>query len=211
MASINSKKREAGKWNKRCLTLDEKIKILDGVKKRKLSCRVIAEEFKIGKTQAANVVKNEAKLREEYANFQGKGLKHIKRENHQKFKPINDILYSWFKKCESSGIYINAPLLKEEAMSIKQSLNLPELDSFKASEGWLDKWKLSHGIKEKQISGESLDVSQTTVESWMEQIKELHKGYDQRHILNMDESGCFFKALPAKGLAQKGKKTKGGK
>ena len=65
---------------------------------------------------------------------------------------------------------------KEEARSIKQSLNLPELDVFKASEGWLDKWKLSHGIKEKQISSESLDVSQTTVESWMEQIKELCKG-----------------------------------
>ena len=27
----------------------------------------------------------------------------------------------------------------------------------------------------------------------------------------MDESGCFFKVLPAKGLAQKGKKAKGGK
>ena len=211
MASINSKKREAGKLNKRCLTLDEKIKILDEVKKRKLSCRAIAEEFKIGKTQAANVVKNEAKLREEYQNFQGKGFKHIKRENHQKFKPINDILYSWFKKCESSGIYVNGPLLKEEAMNIKQSLNLSELDGFKASEGWLDKWKLSHGIKEKQISGESLDVSQTTVESWMERLRELCKGYDQRDIWNMDESGCFFKALPTKGLAQKGKKAKGGK
>ena len=211
MASINSKKREAGKLKKRCLTLDENIKILDEVKKRKLSCRAIAEEFKIGKTQAANVVKNEAKLREEYENFQGKGFKHIKRENHQKFKPINDILYSWFKKYESSGIFVNGPLLKEEAMSIKQSLSLPELDGFKASEGWLDKWKLSHGIKEKQISGESLDVSQTTVESWMERIKELCKGYDQRDILNMDESGCFFKALPAKGVAQKGKKAKVGK
>ena len=85
------------------------------------------------------------------------------------------------------------------------------MDGFKASEGWLDKWKLSHGIKKNQISGESLDVSQTTVESWMERIKELCKGYDQRDILNMDESGCFFKALPTKGLAQKGKKTKGGK
>ena len=197
--------------NKRCLTLDEKIKILDEVKKRKLSCRPIAEEFKVGNTQAANVVKNEAKLKEEYANFQDKGFKHIKRENHQKFKPINDILYSWFKKCESSGIYVNGPLLKEETMSIKQSLNLPELDGFKVSEGWLDKWKLSHGIKEKQISGESLDVSQTTVESWMERIKELCKGYDQRDILNMDESGCFFEALPAMGLAQKGKKAKDGK
>ena len=48
----------------------------------------------------------------------GKGFKHIKRENHQKFKPINDILYFWFKKCEASGIYVNAHLLKKEAMNI---------------------------------------------------------------------------------------------
>ena len=81
----------------------------------------------------------------------------------------------------------------------------------KPQKGGLINGKLSHGIKVKQISGESLDVSQTTVESWMERIKELCKGYDQRDILNMDESGCFFKALPAKGLAQKGKKTNGGK
>ena len=47
MASISSKKREAGKLNKRCLILDEKIKILDVVKKRKISCREIAEQFKI--------------------------------------------------------------------------------------------------------------------------------------------------------------------
>ena len=39
-------------------------------------------------------------------------------------------------------------------------LSLPELDGFKVPEGWLYKWKLSHGIKEKQISGESLDVSE---------------------------------------------------
>ena len=43
----------------------------------------MAEEFKIGKTHPANVVKNEAKLREEFENFKGKGFKHIKRENYQ--------------------------------------------------------------------------------------------------------------------------------
>ena len=47
MVPIISKKREAGKLTKRCLTLDEKIKILDEVKKRKLRCRATAEEFKI--------------------------------------------------------------------------------------------------------------------------------------------------------------------
>ena len=83
MASINSKKREASKLNKRCLTLNEIIKISDEVKKRKLSCRAIDEEFKIGKTQPVNVVKNEAKLREEFENFQGKCFKHIKKEKQK--------------------------------------------------------------------------------------------------------------------------------
>ena len=55
-------------------------------------------------------------------------------------------------------------------MNIKESLNLPGLDGFKTSEGWLDKRKLSHDIKDKQISGESLCLSETTVESWIERI-----------------------------------------
>ena len=38
---------------------------------------------------------------------------------------------------------------KEQTLNIKQFLSLPELDSSKASEGWLDKWKLSYSIKEK--------------------------------------------------------------
>ena len=84
------------------------------------------------------------------------------------------------------------------------------MEGFKASECWLDKNKLSHCIKE-QIFRESLGVSKTTVESWMERIKELCKGYDQKNIWNIDESGGFFKALSAKVLAQKGKKAKGGK
>ena len=46
-----------------------------------MSCREIAEQLKIGKTQVANVVQKESILRAEYKNFQGKGFKHLKREN----------------------------------------------------------------------------------------------------------------------------------
>ena len=60
-------------------------------------------------------------------------------------------------------------------MNIKQFLNRPELDGSKASEDWLDELKLSHGIKEKQSSGEAPDVSKTTIESWMERIKKFVK------------------------------------
>ena len=61
----------------------------------------------------------------------------------------------------------------------------------------------------KAVSGESIGVSETAVESWMERIKEHCKRYDQRDIWNMNKRGCFFKSLPAKGLAQIGKRAKG--
>ena len=59
----------------------------------------------------------------------------MKRENHQRYKAINEIIYSWYKKCEASGIYVTGPMLKEEAMNIKATLGKPELDDFRASEG----------------------------------------------------------------------------
>ena len=63
------KKREAGKLNKHCLTLDEKIKILDEKKKKKMSYRVISKTYGIEKIQAANILKEEERLRMEYENF----------------------------------------------------------------------------------------------------------------------------------------------
>lgn len=152
MASIPDKKKPTGKLSIRCIILYEKIKIMDEVK-RKMRPRDTAEEIKIGKAQEANVIKHETQLPNEYGKFPGKGFKHIKRQDHKKYSAINDILYSWFKNCESSGIYFKGLLLKEETTNIKKGLNQEVLNDFKASGKWLGKWKLSYGKCEKQISG----------------------------------------------------------
>ena len=56
-------------------------------------------------------------------------------------------------------------------MNIKDLLDNPDLHDFKASEGWIDKWKLSYGIHEKHISDKSFNVSEVTRGSWMEQLR----------------------------------------
>ena len=61
------------------------------------------------------------------------------------------------------------------------------------------------------VSGESGDVSGETVKSWKERLPELVQGYSKEDIWNMDETGCFWKALPDKGFGMKGKQCKGGK
>ena len=54
-------------------------------------------------------------------------------------------------------------------------------------------------------------MPEETVSSWIERLQDLTEGYSLENIWNMDESGCFFKALPDEGLVQKGKQATGGK
>ena len=94
-------------------------------------------------------------------------------------------------------------MLKEKAMEIKKCLDNVEFKNFSASNGWLEKWKISYGVRERKVNGEVGEVTEYTVSAWMERLVELTRGYEPADIWNMDETGCFFKALPEKGLPEK--------
>ena len=55
-------------------------------------------------------------------------------------------------------------------------------------------------MKKLAVCGESGDMCGDTVDSWKERLPEPIRGYSKEDIWNMDETGCFFKALPDKGL-----------
>ena len=67
-----------------------------------------------------------------------------------------------------------------------------------------------YNIHKMKIKGESGDVSRDTVISWKERIPELHRGYSAEHIWNLDETECFWCALPEYGFGRKGSQCKGG-
>jgi len=107
---------------------------------------------------------------------------------------------------------INGSMIREEATDTAKKLNKPaEYDGFKASSGWLQCWKSHYGIKQWAVEGESGQAQTETVESWMERLRVLCKGYKPEDIWNEGETGCFFCALPDKGLAEEGRRCKGGK
>ena len=102
-------------------------------------------------------------------------------------------------------------MLKEEALEIKKHLNNYEFLAFIASNGWLEKWKIWYGIRKKRENGKAGEVLKETVNAWMERLWKLTKDYDTINIWNMDETGCFFKAHPEKGLAEKKSQARCGK
>ena len=62
-------------------------------------------------------------------------------------------------------------------MEIKKMLGKEELNDFTASNGWLESWKSTHGVKEKRLSGEADEIPTMTVDAWIEPLPELCHGY----------------------------------
>jgi len=57
-------------------------------------------------------------------------------------------VYTWFIQQRSSGTWILGPLLQEKVKHFSTQLNTEAADrEFKASTGWLEKFKTWHGIR----------------------------------------------------------------
>ena len=189
------------------LTLKEKvdlIKLSDGKSQRQL-----AETFGIGKTQVQTILKRKAELLDGYyeQNSSGDRKRLCKRSPVEE---LNVVMWEWFQRVRSNGVPTSGPMLQEQALVYAKQLGIAESD-FKASSGWLNRFRQRHNINFASVCGESASVSQTTVDEWCKKVPDLITGYDPRDIYNMDETGLFFRALPDKSLSIRGEECKGGK
>ena len=124
------------------------------------------------------------------------------------FTDVNEALHKWYLLAVSRNIYPMGPQLCEKAKVIAQLLGVP---NFKASNGWLDRWKKRYNVKKMKINGEAVDVRGETVVSWKERVPEPLKGYSSCDIWNLDETACFWKTLPDHGFGKKKSQCTGGK
>ena len=166
-----SKQQRSGsaKHTKTTLSIEQKLKVLDYAKENpKESCRTLSTKFSVGKTQIAAILKNETELRAAYATYRGNNPGNNKRARQGRYQEINEALYKWYSLARESLVPINGPMLQEKTAEIAKQLAKPEYAEFKASSGWLEKWKNAHGISQRSIKGESGEVPIQTTEAWME-------------------------------------------
>ena len=101
----------------------------------------------------AAILKNETELRAAYATYRGNNPGNNKRARQGRYQEINEVLYKWYSLARESLVPINGPMLQEEAAEIAKQLAKPEYAEFKASSGWLEKWKNAYGISQRSIEG----------------------------------------------------------
>ena len=192
------------------LTLAQKYEVIKTAEREKsIGVRKLSQVFGCGKTQISTILRNKEKIKELYEKNVASDICHTnQRVRESKYSDVNKALYQWYLLAVSKNVFPDGTQLAEKAKEIASKLGLSD---FKASNGWLDRWKKKHNIKKMTISGESGDVSGSTVSSWKERLPEIIEGYGIDDIWNLDETGVFWQALPDKGFGQRVRQCKGGK
>ena len=88
--------------------------------------------------------------------------KKVKRKFHNDLtQTINDTVYEWFVLQRAKKIPVSGPILQAYAKNFAQELG--DSSSFKASNGWLERFKSRYNVRFRPVSGEGAAVDDNTV------------------------------------------------
>ena len=164
------------------------VKIMTSISRR---CRILSHQAKLKEAYEKNQVTN----------------KRMKVRTSS-IEPLEDAMAIWYGQMRSRGLPIGGNILLPKAKFFAEEMDL----DFKASQGWLDRFKKRHGLSLKVMAGEAGSVSDETVQRWTtEQLPKILEGWEPSQVYNCDETGLFFKMLPNRTLATKGEDVHGSK
>ena len=81
-------------------------------------------------------------------------------------------MWEWFQTITSAGVRVSGPMLQEKSQMFAKDLGIPECE-FKASKGWLNRFRDRHNITFSTIGGESGSVHRETVAQCLERVPEI--------------------------------------
>ena len=132
------------------LTLKEKIQLItDSNDSNALSQCKLAEKYNISLDSVCNILKSRNEFLQDYKTNQNQQVK----RKFKNFDPIklDEQVYEWFIFQRSKNIPISESILQEKAREISNSLG-DHFGPFKASNGWLEKFRKRHNISHHAIS-----------------------------------------------------------
>ena len=114
---------------KRTLSLQERLEVIK-LNEAGKSSRVIAEQFKVGRTQIQSTIKRKAEFIDDFEKFAPLDKKRKTRPTGN--EEINDLTLKWFQSATQRKINVDGLMLKKKALHFARDLNIT---TFSASNG----------------------------------------------------------------------------
>lgn len=124
------------------------------------------------------------------------------RDRKAKFPELERALFLWFCDKRANFICISDQILVEQAHKFANEFYSQfEIEDFKFSEGWIQKFKKRNNISLHSVQGEAASVDMSNLEIEREKLKQLTGQYDPADIFNLDETALFYRLQPNKTLS----------
>jgi hypothetical protein len=152
--SVNKKRKQ--------ISLEVKYEAIKKIERKEKNQMEISKELECSKCTVSSWMKDKDTIISNYEN--NIELKR-KRIRTSKYEDIEEALFAWLKEKRALNIPINGPILMRKAEDFSVLLGY-NLDEFKISGGWLDRFKIRHNISFNVMCGESAKVSNESIDEW---------------------------------------------
>ena len=193
--------------NTRGLSLEDEYKVVKAINSGKKQAEV-AQLFDppLSQSTVATIVGSKKVIISAYTGGMYKDKR--KRMKQPSYPDVEKAVAEWLKKVRNINVPVNGPLLAEKAWYFAEQLGY---DNFKASNGFLDRFKERQGTTGQNVCGEEKSVDSSVEDTWVERLPDICRSYGPRDRFNADETGLLWKATPRQTLHFKGQKCSGGR
>ena len=182
------------------LTISQKIELLQKLDDGWTVAQV-CEEFGVKKQTVSDIKKAKEQLRSHARKHSETGtvdttnvgsIKSIKAAGHTNH---DEAVFRWFEQQRSVGVAVRGHEIKMAAVTFADKMKIKD---FKASDGWLYRFRKRHGLKDTKLSGEAASAPTDEIEPFRQKINKIidEEGLVLAQVYNFDETGLFWKSLP---------------
>lgn len=192
---------------RKSLSLKEKIEIINKIENGN-SNHKLCKEYDVNSSTISTILKMKEKLKTYYADINafGGNVKR-KRANKPEYELLEKVVYDWLCQKRTIGEPVSGLILQEKARIFYSTLKLHEKISdqgheFKASDGWLSRFKDRYNLRTLQPKGEKASADTVASENFVSEFNEFleKNNYQLENIYNADETGLQYRSLPDKTL-----------
>ncbi|XP_062854201.1 tigger transposable element-derived protein 7-like [Trichomycterus rosablanca] len=199
-----SKDKVSGKRKRVHLGIAEKLELIKKVESG-VSVASVCEEYGVRKQTVSDIRKSKEKLKEYSVKFSveknkdKKGVVHTRK--HMKApqsKELEEAVYKWYVQQRSVNVTVRGVEIKVVADELARHMGI----EFKASDGWLWRFRNRHGLcntlQHAQAGSADASANASAVELFRLKLNELIKTEDMHlsQVYNADETGLFWRSLP---------------
>ena len=160
-----------------------------------LKQKEIANEYEVSEGMISDILKEKDRwLAVDVNSFQAD----LRREKKIPFPTIEEALTIWVDKALQARLVITDNILSTKALGFAFLL---KEDRFKGSNGWVDKFKKRHNLKQYTMHGEASSAPLENLGAMREKLRQTLKDFAPENIFNCDETGLFWKMKPSRTIS----------